>query len=94
MFKTPNRSKKQQETDLLNAFCSCHDLTCHCKNPLFHCLQIIASRLGPELKAQEKQQIKECLGDTTATKDGDAGDLDIGELEKLFAQDTTEDVDG
>ncbi len=98
MFISPCTTTKQKQLLLVNNFVSGHDLLCCCKSPAFHCAQIIIQQLAPELKEKEKEQLKQCLttepsGDTAADP-GPEGDLDFGELEKLFEQDTEEETDG
>ena len=98
MFISPCTTTKQKQLLLVNNFVSGHDLLCCCQNPAFHCAQILIQQLAPELKEKEKEQLKECLttapsGDTAADH-GPEGDLDFGELEKLFEQDTEEETDG
>lgn len=87
MFSTPQFSQRKLELQLVNNFIGAHDLVCSCNNPGFHSLLILGKQIGPELNQQDKQQIKQCLGsDDTAT--ADTADLDFGDLEKLFAEDT------
>lgn len=94
MFSTPNYSKKQLQLQLTNSFVTNHDFICDCKKPTFHCMIILAKQLAPELTQQEKQQIIQCLGETDTTTEDIGTDLDAGELEKLFAEDVTDDGDG
>lgn len=80
---------KQQNLQLINCFVGCHDLTCHCNNPAFHCLSILIKQLKPELKKQEKEQIQKWLG---TTEEDVTHTEDFGEdLETLFAEDIGED---
>lgn len=96
MFSTPKFSTKQKENYLINGFVTSHDYLCDCEKPAFHCLNILAKTLGPQLQQQDKQQIIKCLGTTeenaVTTQDADA--IGIGDLEKLFTDDFTEDDDG
>nr|QCX41838.1 ORF2 [TTV-like mini virus] len=96
MFKSPTYlTTKGKKNALINSFVHSHDLLCSCSNPTLHCLEILASEIGPQLKEQERQQIKECLGTgTTDTAAGEEDDLPIGEIEKLLEQDFTEDDTG
>lgn len=95
MFHNPNYSTKQKERALINGFVHNHDLICICKNPAYHCLLTLSKQLGPELNQQEKQQIQQCLGTTTTDNaDGVAEDHGLEDLEKLFAEDPTEEDTG
>ncbi len=95
MFLTPNYSTKAKQRHLINGFVQQHDYLCHCKNPAFHCLQILTAELAPQLSEKEKLQIKECLtttaAATTTTEEDDHG---LEDLEKLFAIEDTEDNNG
>lgn len=93
MFKTPSRSTKQLELQLVNAFVSSHDLTCHCKNPAYHCLWILTKQLSKELLPEEKNQIKQCLGEDHTTTVEDTTGLATEDLEEIFGQDAEEDTD-
>lgn len=96
MFQSPAYlTPKGKKNALINCFVGGHDLICSCKNPAYHCLEILASTLGPQLKEEEKNQIKQCLGTTETTTTGVEEDgLGFGDLEKLFDADFTEDNDG
>lgn len=96
MFKPPiYLTKKGKHNALINSFVHSHDLLCSCQNPTFHCLQILSEEIGPQLKSEEKNQIKQCLGDDTTIAVGtDAGDPDMADLEKLFEDDDIEDAAG
>lgn len=92
MFKPPTTNNKKIQLQLINSWIHCHDLTCSCDNPGFHILQIAAQQIGPELKKQEKEQIIKCLGQTS-TEDAAGGqdsDIDLGDLDALFAEDGDE----
>lgn len=94
MFSPPKLSTKQQKLQLVNAFITSHDLVCHCKNPGYHSLLIATEQIGKELTPKEKTQIKQCLGEEDTTGDGAEGDLGYGDLDKLFAEDFTEEDAG
>lgn len=95
MFHTPNLSTKGKEKQLINAFVGSHDLLCNCNEPAFHCLQILTKNLAPELSKNNKDQLIQCLGTTTtAATAGGEEDLGIEDLEKLFAEDGTDDDTG
>lgn len=87
-------NNKKDQLKFINACISIHDIGCDCYNPAFHTAKLILQQLAPELKQQEKDQLKQCLGDTTATTtaDGDI-DIDTGDLEQLFAQEDGEDAE-
>ena len=96
MFKSPTYlTTKGKNNALINCFVGDHDLLCSCNNPAYHCLQILATTLAPQLKQEEKQQIIQCLGGTDAVPTT-RGDEEIGleDLEKLFTEDTEEDAAG
>lgn len=94
MFLSPNASTKAKQRLLVNGFVSQHDLLCCCNRPAFHCFNILAEQLSKELSPKEKQQIISCLGTTEDTTAGTTEDHGIDDLEKLFAEGTTEDADG
>lgn len=96
MFQAPYMTNKGKQTQLINSFVHSHDLLCSCIKPTFHCLQILAQQLAPELKPEEKQQIIQCLSTATTTTDAAGEDQDdfIGDLEKLFEDDITEEDAG
>lgn len=88
MFKTPELSTKNKEKSLINSFVGSHDLVCYCNNPALHCLQILIKQLKPELKQEEINQLKQCLGDDhTTTETAEDTGYDIGDLEKMFGED-------
>lgn len=92
MFLTPRYSTKQTQLQLTNAAISCHDLACSCNNPGFHTLLTLAKQIGPELNKQERNQILQCLGDTTtATEPTAEEDHGLEDLEELFAEGATDD---
>lgn len=95
MFKAPTRNNKKLQLQLVNGFIHMHDLTCDCDNPGYHVLQITCNQIGKDLKPTEKQQLIKCLGETT-TGDAAAGeeDLDLGNLDALFADDGDEETTG
>lgn len=95
MFHTPNLTTKGKEKQLVNAFVSCHDLSCNCNEPAFHSLLVLTKTLAPELSEKNKQQLIACLGSTTtAATATEEEDLGIEDLEKLFAEDGTEEETG
>lgn len=95
MFKKPAFNNKKLQLQLVNGFVHEHDLVCCCNNPGYHVLQITATQIGQELSPKQKQQIIKCLGETTTgdAEDG-AEDLDLGDLDALFADDGEENPTG
>lgn len=93
MFKTPPRNNKSLQLQLVNSFISSHDIACDCQNPGFHTLLIAATKIGKELNKKEKDQIIQCLGDTTTTPE-EEDEPDLGDLDALFAEDGGEDAEG
>lgn len=85
MFKTPAFTTKSKRLALVNSFVSSHDLTCHCNKPAVHCIHILIDQLKDELTTEDKQQIKQCLGEETTGQE-DADGFDVGDLETLFAE--------
>lgn len=95
MFQQPNYSNRQKQNVLINAFVHSHDLLCLCKEPAYHCLQILAKNLAPSLNEKDKLQIQKCLGMDTTDKEGGEEDVPgLEDLEKLFAEDPTEEDTG
>lgn len=85
--------KSASNLEFVNTFVHVHDLGCSCNKPTVHCLLMLCEQLRNELTTEEKQQIAKCLGITTTTDAAaaTAQDIDFGEdLEKLFAEDITE----
>ncbi|BAB19325.1 unnamed protein product [Torque teno mini virus 4] len=85
-FKPTFYTPKSKGKALLNSVAHSHDLLCHCDHPLKHLCEIIFEN-EPELKLQ--------LCHTTTAETGDshtAGDDGFGEgdLDRLFAEDFTE----
>lgn len=93
MFKTPSRTTKQLELQLVNSFVSSHDLTCYCKNPAYHCLWILTKQLSKELKPEEKEQIKQCLGEDHTTIAEDTTGIATEDLEEIFGQEDEDATD-
>lgn len=87
MFQEIPYNKNQLQNQLVNSIVGSHDLVCGCKNPLYHTTFICLQKLAPELKKQEKNQLKKCLGDDTTDDAGAEGDLNFGDLDQLFAED-------
>ncbi len=85
--------KSSTKKQLINSFIGNHDLVCDCYNPAVHCLNILLEQLAPELQERDKQQIKQCLGETTTATDADIG-IDTADLEKLFGEDDEEEPTG
>lgn len=81
----------------INTYVATHDLNCGCDNPLKHIiLQIAEQEPGLQFDKEEQNQIKKWLttgehGENPGGKDDDDG-FGEGELERLFAEDDTEDT--
>lgn len=89
-LKTIPYSRRQQENNILNCVCGIHDLACGCKDPLKHVMMLIIEKAEPSnFTEEEKQKIKQCLGeDHTTTGDLTTHEEDIienGDLDALFA---------
>lgn len=85
---------KKEQLQFTNCVVSVHDLACNCPNPLYHATHILLKQLAPDLHQEEKNQLKQCLGEDAGTSAAGDIDLDAGDLEKLFEQDITEDDTG
>lgn len=83
-------NKKEKKLQFVNAIVGIHDFNCNCKNPAFHSAKILLEQLAPELTPQDKINLQKCLGEDTAGEDGPIDDF--GDLEDIFADDTTEDT--
>lgn len=92
-------SNKQKQLKWMNGLCYLHDNFCDCYNPLAHTVSLIIEK-EPKIQfsAPEKKLIEKCLSgeDDTAIvhTDGDAGDIQPGDLEKLFEEPFGEDAEG
>lgn len=95
-YKPITWSKKHRDLDWVNAITSIHDLQCSCDTPLEHTINTIVKQ-EPNLRftKEDKQLLQKCLtsGDQDTTTDAVDGFGD-GELEKLFAEDVGEDLEG
>lgn len=87
-------------TQWINGIVTSHDIFCGCDKPFYHLFYLLNKKGGfNQLSIQEENQIKKCLGLTTAetqdagTSTADAPgideNLDFGDLEKLFEEDGT-----
>ncbi len=86
-------NNKKNQLQFVNCIVNCHDLLCNCPSPAFHSARILINQLAPELKKEEKTDLIKCLGETTTTETVDVDGIDVGDLEKLFAEDTTGEED-
>lgn len=77
---------RQQKLQLCNLVSGIHDISCNCRSPLYHSAKIILEQLAPELKKEEKYQLKQCLTEETTTKEEDDGGFTTGDLEALFGE--------
>lgn len=90
----PKWTQKQKINNWMNLLAHVHDNNCNCDEPLQHTIHIILEK-EPNIQFQEstKQLLKKCLGTEDSKEDGDDVDgLGIGDLERLFAEDTGEDT--
>lgn len=97
-WKPPQYGIRGRETQWIGSIIQTHDCFCGCEDPLKH-LITAASRRGGLYSIDEKKAktILKCLSTTTedgATQTsgeedvgGPEGDLDFGDLEKLFEED-------
>lgn len=84
----PATLSKCTKRKFVNCIANLHDLTCDCNKPIIHSLQIIIEDLKPNLTTEEKNQLKECLGEDTKEDIIAADGLHFGDdLEKLFEDD-------
>lgn len=90
MFQNPNYGHRRLQLEITNTCIQVHGLTCSCNNPGYHLLQILTEQIGKELKPEEKNQLKQCLGDQGTTAAGGEEDHIFGDLEELFEKDFTD----
>ncbi len=94
MYKPVTYNELKLQKTLTNAIVGCHDLACNCPEPALHSIKLLATQLSKELTSTQKQQIKQCLGDTDTTGTADVPAIDFGEdLETIFADDAGEDAE-
>lgn len=97
IWKKPTFSLRQQENNWIGIVFSTHDAWCHCEDVWLH-LMIILNKQGNAPKPESEVENIKCLltGTDTATTKEDHTEEDVvtgfndGELEKLFAEDGTE----
>lgn len=91
MHKHTFYGAKALQNQYLNTICGNHDLMCSCDDPLKHTALLILQKAKPKFTEEEKKIIRKCLGeeDGAGGQDSTAIDIDSGDLEKLFAEDTT-----
>lgn len=81
--------KRKDQLKFANVIVGCHDFICNCNEPAVHSVKELIKLIKPELTTKQQEEIQQCLGttaeDTTAA--GGIDDIDIGDLEKLFADD-------
>lgn len=83
-YKAPNITQKAQEQRFLNLIFSSHDFFCYCDKPADHILHLVQP-----LTTEQK-----CHGDTPTTKEDGDPDIDVGDLERLFAEDVDDPTTG
>lgn len=106
-WKPPQYGIRGRENQWIGSIIQTHDCFCGCDDPLKHLIYTATKRGGLYgLKEDTAKTILKCL--STKTEDGSTqtsgeedaagpeGDLDFGDLEKLFEEDgpLTEDADG
>lgn len=90
---------KYQLNQWINCCVGIHDLICDCHHPTKHLITHLFSKQEEyQVTPEEKKNIEKCLttteGNGTTTLTGD-DDFDAGDLERIFAEDTTgENIDG
>lgn len=86
---------RKQQLKFTNVVVGCHDLLCNCSSPAVHSIKELITTLKNDLTENDKQQIKQCLGEDTTVVAADHGTdvdtIDFGDLEKLFGEDTEPD---
>lgn len=92
-YKPTYLTKNGIHKQLLNTLCGNHDLVCYCDDPLKHLAILIFEKAKPtNFSEKEKKLIKKCLGEDVGDGAPDAAaTIDAGDLERLFAEDTTTD---
>lgn len=88
-----NSTSIQQQ--MLNTFVSVHDLTCGCDHPIEHILWTTATKGKPTgFTEEEKSTLKKCLGfgENLTIKEEEETGIEDGDLDRLFAEDDTEDT--
>lgn len=83
-YKAANTSQKAQEKNFLNLIFSSHDFFCYCDKPANHIYHLIKPLV----------EEKECPGDTPTTGENGDPDIDVGDLERLFAEDVDDPTTG
>lgn len=88
---------RERETHWINFCVKNHDLFCGCDTPADHLLYALTERSGKlQTSKQALENATKCLttqdGGETATGGEDALDLLDGELERLFENDTEDDI--
>ncbi len=87
----PFFNNRKNQLKFINLCIGAHDIGCDCDTPGFHTLKLLTQQIYPELEDNHKKEIKNSLGgEDDAAAAGGTDDLGE-ELERLFAQDTTDD---
>lgn len=91
-------------TQWMNSIVSTHETFCGCDKPFYHLIYELQKNNGfHQITTEEEKLIKKCLGipgittadastDTNEKENQDVDDLDVGDLERLFAEDGEEDT--
>lgn len=85
---------KSKENQLLNTVFSAHDLTCGCEDPPSHLTLLLIEKYQPTKFTKEDKKIIQkwhtSIQEEDTTGEDETG-LQEGELDALFAEDTTTD---
>lgn len=97
-IEKPGYTKRELQLQWTNNIVQLHDLLCKCNKPLEHTIDNILHQ-EPNLRLEQstKNLIEKCLTSGAAdsiTHEEDADIIGDGDLEKLFAEDFTEDDTG
>ncbi len=106
-WQTPQYGVRGRELNWLQSTLQSHDCFCGCNNPIRHLIEVALKHGGVyDFTVKDLKELTKCHdftedhhGETTPDADAGTGEdiqLDVGDLEKLFAQDSefTEDDDG
>ncbi len=99
-WKPPQYGPRGQDLNWLQCTLSCHDSFCGCNNPIKHLIEKSLNSGGVyDFKLKDLEDILKCHRSTTDDHGDAAGGeekeptgpddhIDLGDLEKLFEQDT------
>ncbi len=103
LWKPPVYGVQGREIQWLNNTVQAHEIFCGCNNAALHFIQVLAKKSTHfGLEAADLTKIQQCLfgtatketqtdstGETEDENTGPEGNLDFGDLEKLFEDDGT-----